>query len=438
MKLGSWGGVSFADSSYRSVGSRSDLPKVLGSLDSLLAIGNARSYGDVGLISGGTAVSTLMLNRFISFDPATGILECEPGVTLREIQARFVKQGWMLPVTPGTSFVTVGGAIANDVHGKDHHLTGTFGDHVLSLSLVRSNGEVLVCSRTKNQKMLRATIGGLGLTGVIASATIQLKKVAGPYFDAEVIPFGNLDEFFDLSQETEDQNWQATVSWFDCSTRQAGRGSFTRGNVSDRQYEASKDDAKLRLDGGALTVPITPPFSLVNKLTLDVFNTGYYWLQKQAAGKSEMHYKAFYYPLDGVYHWNRIYGPKGFFQYQSVVPMEHAREATKEMLEVIRKSGEGSFLGVLKTFADKPAAGMLSFAKRGVTLALDFPNRGASTEKLFEKLDTIVSETGGRLNPSKDARMSREMFQQGYPELKEFNKYRDDKITSDFARRVMD
>lgn len=438
MKLGSWGGVSFADSQLLSVGSRSDLVGQIKGKTKLLAIGNARSYGDVGLITDGIAVSSGMLTRFISFDTTTGILECEPGVTLREIQARFVKQGWMLPVTPGTSFVTVGGAIANDVHGKDHHLTGTFGDHVLSITLVRTDGSVMVCDRRSNEAMLRATIGGLGLTGVIASASIQLRKVAGPYFDAEVLPFGDLDEFFDISQQTEDQNWQATVSWFDCSTRKAGRGSFTRGNVSPRQYNPETDDKNLRLDGGALAVPFTPPISLVNKLSLDVFNTGYYWLQKRAAGKSQMHYKAFYYPLDGVYHWNRIYGPKGFFQYQSVVPMEHAREATKEMLEIIRKSGEGSFLGVLKTFADKPAAGLLSFAKRGVTLALDFPNRGESTEKLFKKLDAIVSETGGRLNPSKDARMSREMFHEGYPNLKEFLKFRDPNISSDFARRVID
>lgn len=438
MKFGSWGGVSFADSDFRVAGSRAELATLVSSLDSLLAIGNARSYGDVGLISNGTAVSTNLLNRFIAFDAATGVLECEPGVTLREIQARFVKQGWMLAVTPGTSFVTVGGAIANDVHGKDHHLSGTFGDHVISLKLVRTDGSTMVCDRVQNEGFFRATVGGLGLTGVIASAKLQLKRVAGPFFDAEVIPFGNLDEFFDISEQTETENWQATVSWFDCSTKKAGRGSFTRGNFSSRVYEAARDDAKLRLDSAALAVPFTPPISLVNKLSLDVFNTGYYWLQKRGAGKAEMHYKAFYYPLDGVQHWNRIYGPKGFYQYQSVVPMQHAREATKEMLEHIRKSGEGSFLGVLKTFADKPAAGMLSFAQRGVTLALDFPNRGSSTEKLFEKLDAIVSETGGRLNPSKDARMSRAMFHQGYPGITEFSKYRDPKITSDFAKRVID
>lgn len=438
MKLGSWGGINYADSSVLVPSSRSQVASLLKGADLCLPAGMARSYGDVGLLDGGTSVLTKALNRYIDFDPKSGILECEPGTLLREIQSDFVKRGWMLHVTPGTSFVSVGGAIANDVHGKDHHLAGTFGDHVISLKLVRSDGSELFCSRTENAELFRATIGGLGLTGFIISAQLQLKSVSGPFFDAEVIPFGNLDEFFDISEETEREGWQATVSWFDCSTKKAGRGSFTRGNQSNRTYDSKRDDAKLSLEEKGLKVPITPPLSLINKLTLDSFNIAYFHMQKALSGKSEMHYKEFYYPLDGVSHWNRIYGPKGFFQYQSVIPMEHARESTSEMLNVIRKSGQGSFLGVLKTFADKPAAGMLSFAQRGVTLALDFPNRGQETLKLFERLDKIVSDAGGRLNPSKDGRMSRDMFHSGYPELNNFLKYRDPQISSDFARRVID
>lgn len=403
-----------------------------------LAVGMSKSYGDVALISNGLAIRTTGLNKFIDFDPETGILECEPGVLLREIQAIFVKRGWMLAVTPGTSYVTVGGAIANDVHGKDHHFAGTFGDHIISLELATSSGELLTCSDELNSGLFRATIGGLGLTGLITSARIQLKRVAGPYFEAESIPFGNIDEFFSISEETERENWEASVAWFDCSTRWAGRGSFTRGNASMREYDSRKDDAKLNLNARNLNFPVVPPFSLINKVTLDAFNHAYFQLQKAVSGKSQMHYKDFYYPLDGVTNWNRIYGPKGFFQYQSVVPMEAASEATKEMLEEIRRSGEGSFLGVIKTFADKKPAGLLSFAKHGVTLALDFPNRGASTESLFNTLDRIVRDAGGRLNPSKDARMSREMFAQGYPELMKFQKYRDPGFSSDFAKRLID
>jgi FAD/FMN-containing dehydrogenase len=373
------------------------------------------------------------MNRFLSFDSESGVLVCEPGVLLRDIQETFVKQGWMLHVTPGTAMVTVGGAVANDIHGKDHHLAGTFGEHVLSFTLLRSDGQQLHCSATENSDFFRATIGGLGLTGFITSIALQLKRVAGPYFDTEVIPYSSLSEFFELSSKTEDEGWQASVSWFDCSTSKAGRGSFTRGNVSSRPYDKASTKS-----GVGLAVPFTPPISLVNKLTLDVFNAGYFQLQKSGAGKREVHYKEFYYPLDGVGNWNRIYGPKGFFQYQSVIPMEFAQAATEEMLEVIKRSGQGSFLAVLKTFADRKPAGLLSFARHGVTLALDFPNQGAKTENLMQSLDRIVAEAGGAINPSKDARMSRELFASGFPGLEEFKKYRDPNAVSNFSRRVID
>ena len=201
-----------------------------------LPTGMGRSYGDVAIVDEATVVSSLSMNRFLEFDDETGVLVCEPGVLLRDIQETFVKQGWMLHVTPGTSLVTVGGAIANDVHGKDHHLAGTFGDHVLSFTLLRSDGRQLDCSANSNTEYFRATIGGLGLTGFITKVTLQLKKVAGPWFDTEVITYRTISEFFEISRETDEQNWQASVSWFDCSTRKAGRGSFTRGNVACLLY----------------------------------------------------------------------------------------------------------------------------------------------------------------------------------------------------------
>ena len=432
MKLRSFGGQTAEPLGLNFPAWESSVSEAMGS-GFYLPVGMGRSYGDVALASGAVAVSSLSLNRLLAFDPEAGVLICEPGVLLRDIQATFVKLGWMLHVTPGTSFVSVGGAIANDIHGKDHHLAGTFGDHVLALTLVRSDGQALECSPTSNDGYFRATIGGLGLTGFITSVTLQLKKVAGPYFDTEVIPYNSLNEFFELSDQTEADNWQASVSWFDCSTSKAGRGSFTRGNVAERAYDQSTEPK-----GAGLSVPFTPPISLINKLTLDVFNTGYFQLQKAGAGLRQMHYREFYYPLDGVRNWNRIYGPKGFFQYQSVVPMEQAAAATEEMLAVIHKSGQGSFLAVLKTFADRKPAGLLSFARHGVTLALDFPNRGEKTETLMQRLDSIVLEAGGALNPSKDARMSREAFASGFPGLTEFKKYRDPGAVSNFSKRVID
>ena len=398
-----------------------------------LPVGMGKSYGDVALSTDSKIVSSLALNRMISWDAKTGVLVCEAGVLLSDIQSTFVKQGWMLAVSPGTSYITVGGAVANDIHGKDHHFAGTFGDHVLGFTLVRSDGESLECTPELNPEMFRATIGGLGLTGFITTVRIKLRHVAGPYFDTEVIPFSNLDEFFAISKETEIEQWQASVSWFDCSTSKAGRGSFTRGNSSLRPSDQSHTHSE-----PGLSIPFTPPISLVNKVTLDLFNSGYFHKQKRAAGKGIAHYREFYYPLDGVRDWNRIYGPRGFFQYQSVIPMTDSAEATSEMLSIIKKSGQGSFLAVLKTFGERPPAGLLSFARGGVTLALDFPNRGDKTEKLMSALDRVVSEAGGTLNPSKDARMSREMFQAGFPGVGQFARFRDPKIVSDFSRRVID
>lgn len=430
MRLKSFGGtVSEPSEVFRPTWS-SEIPSLLAT-SKVLATGSARSYGDLGLLSGGRVISSLGLNKLIHFDETSGVLDCEAGVLLRDIQEVFVRRGWMLAVTPGTSYVTVGGAIAGDVHGKDHHFAGTFGEHIESLTLVRSSGEILECSAISNPDLFRATIGGLGLTGFIASARITLKRVKGPFVETELLTYSNLGEFFALSQETESSEWQASVSWFDCSTARAGRGSFSRGKPAELDYAPRKT-------GLSLNFPIEPPFSLVNKLSLDLFNTSYFALQKMQSGRAIQHYSKFYYPLDGVFNWNRIYGPRGFLQYQSVVPAEHAEDATKEMLRIIKESGQGSFLAVLKTFADRKPAGMLSFARHGVTLALDFPNRGEMTERLFTELDRVVAEAGGTLNPTKDSKMSRELFSSGYPNLEEFLTHRDPAFVSDFSLRVID
>jgi FAD/FMN-containing dehydrogenase len=395
-----------------------------------LSVGSNKSYGDVGLASDANALSSANLNRIVSFNPEFGTMVCESGLILRDLQAFAVSQGWMLQVTPGTSLITVGGAIANDVHGKDHHFAGTFGHHVEEIVLVRSNGEVVSCSESQNSELFRATIGGLGLTGFIAQATLQLKRVTGPYLETEQVEFGKLSEFFDLAKESTSK-WQANVAWFDCSTSKAGRGIFSRGNPSDIRLSSTEKSKS------AFTVPKLP-FSLVNPATLDVFNATYFKAQRRSLGKGVSHYKDFYYPLDRLSQWNRIYGPKGFFQFQSVVPPENAVSATDEILNAIKVSGEGSFLAVLKVFGTRPAAGLLSFAREGVTLALDFPNRGPKTIRLFETLHSIVLEAGGAMNPSKDALMSRELFNAGFPGISEFANHRDPMCVSDFSRRLID
>jgi FAD/FMN-containing dehydrogenase len=428
MKSTSWGQLQYGDSNLIEL-SRSDLSTRSLPNEKFLPFGLGRSYGDVGINPGGIGLSMAQLNRFVSFDNQTGVLECEAGLSIRDIQNTFASRGWIAPVTPGTSFVTIGGTIANDVHGKNHHSQGSFGNHVLELTLMRTDGTLLVCSRNQNEDYFRATIGGLGLTGIIIQAKIQLARVPSPWVQSETLPFGDLDGFFELSTESE-TGYEASVAWFDCSTKKAGRGSFTRGNhvASDRTFS--------KFEGAKLSIPVMPPVSLINSLTLDPLNSSYFLLKKLTSGQRLESLWSFYYPLDGIGHWNRAYGRRGFFQYQSVIPSTNAAEATKEMLKVISKSGIGSFLAVLKTFGKIKSEGMLSFPLEGVTLALDFPNLGAKTEALFKSLDEIVVDSGGRLNPSKDARMPREVFMNGYPNHEAFLKYRDPGITSGFAQRI--
>jgi FAD/FMN-containing dehydrogenase len=380
-----------------------------------LAYGMGRSYGDVCLNPKGTLWVTTGLDHFIAFDDGTGRLVCEAG-------------GWMLPVTPGTQLVTVGGAIANDVHGKNHHVCGSFGDHVLRLTLVRTDGEVIQCGPNERPDWFAATVGGLGLTGVITQAEIQLRRVAGPWLDTETVPYASLDEFFQLADDSE-ASWEHTVSWVDCNTG-GGRGLFMRANPTDVGDRPAPQRRQR-------TMPFVPPVSLVNRLSLRFFNLAYYHLKKRHAGRAIAHYEPFLYPLDNLLEWNRMYGPKGFFQYQCVVPREVGQDAVYAMLKQIARSGDGSFLAVLKTFGNRQPVGMLSFPQPGVTLALDFPNRGERTHKLFERLDAIVREAKGRLYPAKDARMPKALFEAGYLRLGEFMKYRDPDISSGLSRRLL-
>jgi FAD/FMN-containing dehydrogenase len=393
-----------------------------------LAYGMGRSYGDVCLNPEGVLWRTTSLDRFIHFNAQTGELICEAGVLLRDIQNTFVSRGWMLPVTPGTQFVTVGGAIANDVHGKNHHAEGCFGDHVLQFTLQRTDGTVMECSATQYPEWFAATIGGLGLTGVITQARLQLKRVQSSWLDVETIPYESLDEFFSLSDSSE-KDWEYTVSWIDCVSR-AERGIFMRANMSATNASAPQQKQ-------ARSVPFAPPISLINSFTLKPFNACYFHVKKMQAGHSVQHMTPFFYPLDTLLHWNRIYGPRGFFQYQSVVPRAVGHDAVQAMLKEIAKAGEGSFLAVLKTFGDREARGMLSFAQAGVTLALDFPNKGEASLQLFTRLDAIVREAGGRIYAAKDARMPQDLFVSGYPRLQEFLAFRDPGISSALSRRLM-
>ena len=428
-QVSSWGRLSARPHKVVGLSDCSRVSDVLAMHRPGIAYGMGRSYGDVCLNPEGVLWNTTVLDRFIHFDENTGRLVCETGLLLRDIQRLVIPRGWILPVTPGTQLVTVGGAIANDVHGKNHHVLGSFGDHVQWLRLVRTDGEVIECGPKLRPEWFAATVGGLGLTGVIVEAEIQLRRVLGPWLDTETVPYANLDEFFRLADDSEAE-WQHTVSWIDCISGGGGRGLFMRGNPTDAGNRPEPEGRKL-------TIPFVPPVSLVNRLSLRSFNMVYFNFKKWQAGGAITHYEPFFYPLDNLLEWNRMYGPKGFFQYQSVVPREVGQDAVQAMLGEIAKSGDGSFLAVLKTFGNRQPVGMMSFPQPGVTLALDFPNKGPRTLKLFERLDAIVSEAGGRIYLAKDARIPRGLFEAGYPRLHEFLRYRDPSISSELSRRLM-
>ncbi|MDO9475529.1 MAG: FAD-binding oxidoreductase [Pseudohongiella sp.] len=428
VKVSSWGRLSQDKHHVISLSDRHQAARQIQQSNPGICFGNGRSYGDVCLNPGGTLWQTSTLNRFIHFDEQTGRLRCEAGVLLRDIQRTLVPRGWMLPVTPGTQLITVGGAIANDVHGKNHHVLGSFGDHVLSFRLLKTDGTVLECEPQSD--LFKATIGGMGLTGILLDADLQLRPVKGPWLSTDTVPYHSLDAFFDLADQSE-HDWEHTVSWIDCLSGSQARGIFLRANHADATPAGAKTPGHKQLN-----MPITPPISLVNRLSLRPFNELYYRLQARKAGAGFAHYEPFSYPLDALQNWNRMYGPRGFYQYQCVVPTADAKPAIAALLDSIRHAGAGSFLAVLKTFGDRLAPGLLSFPMPGATLALDFPNQGARTLKLFNTLDSIVRECGGRLYVAKDARMPADMFAAGYPNLPEFLKHRDPGISSAMSRRL--
>lgn len=396
-----------------------------------LPYGNGRSYGDSCLNDGGTLLHTVRLDRYVRFDAQAGIIECEAGVLLSDLIALALPQGWFPAVTPGTKYVTVGGAIANDVHGKNQVLAGNFGEHVLGLELLRSDGERISCSPTENVSWFAATVGGLGLTGMVTRARLQLRPVAGPWIDAQEQRFGSLAEFYRLSAANTDEY---SVAWVDCLAKgnSKGRGIFSSGRHSSHAGAPAPASA-LR---GKVSLPFTPPFSLVNPLSLRMFNHLHFRRAPVAAARRPTHFDRFFYPLDAIGDWNRMYGPRGFLQYQCVVPPTDAETAIGEILDRIVTSGEGSFLAVLKNFGARRSSGMLSFPRPGTTLALDFPNRGESTLRLLSALDGVVLAAGGAIYPAKDARMPPEAFAASFPRLGEFRAFVDPRFSSGLWRRV--
>lgn len=429
---GSWGRLPIEDP-YRCVEGdwRFEVLPELEAGDSVLPFGLGRSYGDSCINSSGSHISTRRLNRFIQFDSNLGLLECEAGVTFNEILELIVPRGWFLPVVPGTRFVTLGGAIANDVHGKNHHRAGSFACHVVSLEVLRSDGSRTPCTLEENSELFAATIGGLGLTGLITRAAVQLQKISSDTLSTENIPFTSIEHFVELSNDS--MEWDYNVAWVDSTAAgaNAGRGILSRAKHITQATQMVSNDSKR-----TLSVPFVPPVSLINNWTVSRFNQLYYFQKSRNTKPINQHYQPFFFPLDSVSNWNRIYGKRGFYQYQCVVPLEGGRVAIERLLGEVRHSGEGSFLTVLKIFGEKASPGLLSFPRAGLTLAIDLPNRGDRTLRLLDQLDAIVRDAGGGLYPAKDARMSREMFLASYPQVEKFTEQIDPQFSSAFWRRM--
>lgn len=434
-QLLSWGRYPWRPQIPHSIHWPEDVPQSLAAIaieghSTTLAFGCGRSYGDSCLAESGHVLAMQNMDRILAADWEAGIVLAQAGLTLAELIRIALPRGWFLPVTPGTKFVTLGGAVANDVHGKNHHVMGTFGRHVRHLSLYRSDDGITQCSLTQRPDLFAATVGGLGLTGVILAVELQLRRVASSKIEQRSIRFGNLDEFFELSH-MHDSAHEYTVAWVDClaSGVQAGRGQYIAGNHAD------KGSIQLAPPSG-LRMPFDPPFSLVNALSLRAFNTLYYHRQFKKEVASNVGYDPFFYPLDRMHQWNRMYGRAGFQQYQCVVPQQNGREIIRSVMQQIAKAGAGSFLAVLKQCGTLASPGLLTFPIHGVSLALDFPQRDKANERLFAKLDAMVYEAGGRLYPAKDAHMSATHFKQAYPQWEKVEALRDPHLLSLFWKRV--
>jgi FAD/FMN-containing dehydrogenase len=379
----------------------------------VIARGLGRSYGDSSLAN--RVLSTRYLDRLLEFDDSSGRLRCEAGVSLQEILTHAVPRGWFLPVTPGTQYVTVGGAIASDVHGKNHHVDGSFTDHVESIDILLGDGERTRANRDVNADLFHATCGGMGLTGLVVSATLRLRQIRSSKIVQTTFRVANLD----AAIESFDQHLGSSysVAWIDCLAkgRDLGRSVMFLGEHSgDADLEVRRK--------GKVRVPCEMPSWLLNPFTVKAFNELYYRVAPTSPRIQRVSFADFFYPLDSIASWNRLYGRLGFLQYQVVIPKEAGPAALRELIERIAKAGLGSFLAVLKLFGDGND-NLLSFPQRGYTLALDFQAQ-PSVFALLADLDRFVLNHGGRIYLAKDARMSKETFRAGYPRWQEFEAIR--------------
>lgn len=397
----------------------------------LLPFGSGRSYGDVCLNDGQALLLTCNLDKILDFDAMNGIIVAESGVSIGSIISRISSLGWFLPVTPGTKEVTVGGAIANDVHGKNHFSEGTFGCHVISLGILNSSGNRITCSQSANRDLFLATIGGIGLTGLILWAKIKLKRVSSQTLCLETVPFKGLQEYAILAKESVGK-YEYSVAWLDCLStgRNSKRGLFYRANFSSDSTQNSKTKSS------NISLPEWFPGLMVKPL-IKTISSAYFHYSKLQKKEKVVTIDNFFYPLDAVSNWNRIHGVSGVTQLQCLFQGSTAVGNLETLTTKIAESGEASFVSVLKSFGPINSLGHLSFAHEGITLAVDFPNHGLKTTALLQKLNSLVIDAGGKIYLAKDSTMSPAQFKKSYPKWSQFSQLKDAKFNSNLWRRVM-
>jgi FAD/FMN-containing dehydrogenase len=408
----------------------------------VLARGLGRSYGDAALAAEGVVILTERLNRFLEFDSRTGLVRAEAGTTLAEVLETFIPRGWFPEVTPGTKFVTLGGCVAADVHGKNHHRVGSFGAHVAGLELLLADGRIARCSPDVNSELFHASVGGMGLTGFITEVAFRLRPIETSYMMVRHRASRDLDESLAVFEDAALDD-EYTVSWIDCSARgrHLGRGILIRGQharateLPRERRELAAYDARTAFD-----FPVDLPSWAINSLTASVFNRSYYQRQARRRGPFFASLDSFFYPLDVIGRWNRAYGRAGLVQYQCVLPPQGAERGLRQLFEALAASPVPATLGVLKRFGAE-GAGLLSFPVDGYTLAIDFPARAEGLTALLDRFDEIVLEHDGRVYLAKDARLTPEIFRRMYPRFREWRKVKasvdpDNRFSSSLSRRL--
>jgi decaprenylphospho-beta-D-ribofuranose 2-oxidase len=430
MNLRSWGNYPLIDNHVYSSPEEAEIVDILLAGQEFIPYGNGKSYGDSALNR--RILHMLKNNYFLNFDPESGVLHCQAGVLLSEILDVFVGKGWFLSVTPGTKLITVGGAIAADVHGKNHHVAGSFSDHLISFRLAMPNGNIRHCSRDENNEIFKATCGGMGLTGVILDAKFTLQPINSAFIDQTMIKTGNLKETFDAFETYKEFIY--SVAWIDCLAQGDALGRCLL-MVGDHARDGNLTLNKKK----RLSIPFNFPAFSLNKFSIRAFNTLYYSKAKSGISQQKVHFDSFFFPLDVINNWNRIYGKNGFTQYQFVLPKNSAYTGLQQCLTKIAEAGKGSFLAILKLFG-KGNDNFLSFPMEGYTLALDFKIE-PTLFPLLDKLDQIIVDLGGRFYLAKDCRLTKDVFERGYPQIETFRALRkaysmDETLQSLQSRRI--